>query len=370
MVYRWIRQHGIRGADAEFAPDGSSVCIRLMVISCASLASRLRSRDEPGLRSARSGRQRPGQLRGRAGVGTWLGGPAGLLLRRHCGRYPDRPRRRPELLLPAAVVAALCHRRDQHLERWLRPAVGQREAGRRGRLDHVAEVAATVDVPAQTAKAPGRSSSRSPSGCRSTPHPVTTSAASSPRFGRRARTRRPERRSSSSATAPGCSSGSPGHLAPKLTLTDLHATYHGALNPVGKRQRHRELPVTNAGNVELGVSQGVSVTGLFGGSQHVAVASEPLLLPGDSMQETAQLGRGVAAVRGEGEGHRAPGRSRRRHRPAARGGDGKHPAVGVAVAARRSVVVVLAAVGGGIVRALAPGEPVRTAGRLRERVNA
>jgi hypothetical protein len=83
-----------------------------------------------------------------------------------------------------------------------------------------------------------------------------------------------------------------GTLAPKLTLTNLHASYHGTLDPIGKGRVTVHYTLTNAGNVELGVNQGVSVTGLFGGSHHVTIASEPLLLPGDSVEETAQLSGG------------------------------------------------------------------------------
>lgn len=80
-----------------------------------------------------------------------------------------------------------------------------------------------------------------------------------------------------------------GTLAPKLTLTDLHATYHGALNPLGRGSVTVSYQVTNAGNVELALSQGVTVKGSFGSTRHVAVAGVPLLLPGDSIHETTRL---------------------------------------------------------------------------------
>jgi hypothetical protein len=80
-----------------------------------------------------------------------------------------------------------------------------------------------------------------------------------------------------------------GTLAPKLTLTDLRATYHGTTNPVGRGSVTVSYRITNAGNVDLAVNQGVAVTGLFGSKRQVSLAGLPLLLPGDSLQETAHL---------------------------------------------------------------------------------
>jgi hypothetical protein len=80
-----------------------------------------------------------------------------------------------------------------------------------------------------------------------------------------------------------------GTLAPKLTLTDLHASYQGTANPFGQGSATVSYQVNNTGNVELALDQGVSVKGLFGSSQQVAVAAVPLLLPGDSIHETAHL---------------------------------------------------------------------------------
>lgn len=80
-----------------------------------------------------------------------------------------------------------------------------------------------------------------------------------------------------------------GVLAPKLTLNNPHATYHGTPNPVGRGGVTVTYQVNNTGNVELALNQGVTVSGLFGASRHVAVAGVPLLLPGDSLRETAHL---------------------------------------------------------------------------------
>jgi hypothetical protein len=80
-----------------------------------------------------------------------------------------------------------------------------------------------------------------------------------------------------------------GTLAPKLTLTDLRATYHGTLNPVGRGNVTVTYQVNNTGNVELALSQGVTISGLLGATSHVGVASVPLLLPGQSLHETAHV---------------------------------------------------------------------------------
>jgi hypothetical protein len=80
-----------------------------------------------------------------------------------------------------------------------------------------------------------------------------------------------------------------GTLAPKLTLTDLHAKYHGTLNPFGRGRVTVSYQVNNTGNLEVALNQGVTVSGLFGASRQVALAGVPLLLPGDSLHETAQL---------------------------------------------------------------------------------
>jgi hypothetical protein len=80
-----------------------------------------------------------------------------------------------------------------------------------------------------------------------------------------------------------------GTLAPKLTLSDLHASYHGTLNPVGRGSVTVSYQVNNTGNVELALSQGVTISGLLGAKSHVGVASVPLLLPGQSLHETAHL---------------------------------------------------------------------------------
>jgi hypothetical protein len=161
-----------------------------------------------------------------------------------------------------------------------------------------------------------------------------------------------------------------GALAPKLTLTDLHATYHGTLDPVGKGRVTVHYRLTNAGNVELGVNQGVSVTGLFGGSHHVTVASEPLLLPGDSVQETAQL---------TGVWPQFVVKAKVTARPVAAPGD-NDPQLAPVTASTRAwafpwplavlVVVVLALIGGGIAARWRRANPSAPPAAVSERVNA
>lgn len=76
-----------------------------------------------------------------------------------------------------------------------------------------------------------------------------------------------------------------GKLTPKLTVTDLHATYSGTLNPIGKGSMSVSYTVTNAGDVDLALGQQVAVTGWFGTRRQAALASVPLLLPGASVSE-------------------------------------------------------------------------------------
>ena len=86
---------------------------------------------------------------------------------------------------------------------------------------------ATVKVPAQTANAPGMVIVPFTCGCRSTRRPATTSAASSPRCRQWERTRPARTSSSTSGSANRLFIRVAGTLAPKLTISGLHATYHG-----------------------------------------------------------------------------------------------------------------------------------------------
>lgn len=50
----------------------------------------------------------------------------------------------------------------------------------------------------------------------------------------------------------------------KLEVTNVHASYSGTLNPFGTGDANVTYTVTNAGNVDLGANQKVSISGLFG----------------------------------------------------------------------------------------------------------
>jgi len=83
-----------------------------------------------------------------------------------------------------------------------------------------------------------------------------------------------------------------GTLKPELAISDVHATYHGGLDPFGRGRVTVRYQVTNTGNEDYGLAQGVGVSGLVGGGHSVAVGWIPLLLPGDSVTEAATV-RGV-----------------------------------------------------------------------------
>lgn len=72
-----------------------------------------------------------------------------------------------------------------------------------------------------------------------------------------------------------------GHVRAQLSIENLHASYHGTLNPLGTGSATVTYTVRNAGNVLLSGKQQLNVTGLFGstGSTNKLVQL-PLLLPG------------------------------------------------------------------------------------------
>jgi hypothetical protein len=80
-----------------------------------------------------------------------------------------------------------------------------------------------------------------------------------------------------------------GPLAPKLTLSDLHSSYDGTLNPVGRGHVDVSYVLTNSGNVDLAVDQSVSVTGVLGSKRLVNLPKVSLLLPGASIPEQAAV---------------------------------------------------------------------------------
>jgi hypothetical protein len=76
-----------------------------------------------------------------------------------------------------------------------------------------------------------------------------------------------------------------GALAPRLSISDLHATYAGTLNPIGKGEVTVSYAVNNTGNVDLALTQRVAVSGLVSDHRQIALANLPLLLPGASTDE-------------------------------------------------------------------------------------
>jgi hypothetical protein len=77
-----------------------------------------------------------------------------------------------------------------------------------------------------------------------------------------------------------------GALAPGISLTDLHASYHGTLNPIGQGRVTVSYVVSNTGNVDLALTQSVSVSGPLA-DRRATPGAVPLLLPGASVRESA-----------------------------------------------------------------------------------
>jgi hypothetical protein len=77
-----------------------------------------------------------------------------------------------------------------------------------------------------------------------------------------------------------------GVLTPKVTLADLHATYDGTADPVGRGHVAVSYEVVNSGNANLSLTQSVKVTGLVADTKTVAVPKVPILLPGASVAES------------------------------------------------------------------------------------
>ncbi|MBV9098444.1 MAG: DUF916 domain-containing protein [Frankiaceae bacterium] len=75
-----------------------------------------------------------------------------------------------------------------------------------------------------------------------------------------------------------------GPLHARLSIRNLHATYHGRWNPLASGSATVSYVVTNTGNVALGGLQAVHVSGLLGIAGHSPkVPTIRLLLPGYSM---------------------------------------------------------------------------------------
>jgi len=76
-----------------------------------------------------------------------------------------------------------------------------------------------------------------------------------------------------------------GTLTPRLTVTELHASYDGTFNPVGRGQVHVTYVVSNRGDTDLAINQSVTVSGLVADSRSAAGPKISLLLPGASVSE-------------------------------------------------------------------------------------
>jgi hypothetical protein len=79
-----------------------------------------------------------------------------------------------------------------------------------------------------------------------------------------------------------------GALAPKLAVTDLHASYDGSLDPVGRGQVTVSYLLRNTGNVDLAVDQAVAVSGFLDAKQ-VALPKVLFLLPGAALPESVVI---------------------------------------------------------------------------------
>lgn len=81
-----------------------------------------------------------------------------------------------------------------------------------------------------------------------------------------------------------------GDIRALLSIEHLHVAYHGNLDPIGTGSATVTYIVRNAGNVDLGGTQRISVTGLFGstGANNLE-ASVPLLLPGATFPVTVKI---------------------------------------------------------------------------------
>jgi len=79
-----------------------------------------------------------------------------------------------------------------------------------------------------------------------------------------------------------------GALHAGLQVESIATGFHSTLNPFGSGSADVSYTVHNIGNVRLTGSQSVSVTGPFGISSTVHLASLPTILPGDSVRVTTQ----------------------------------------------------------------------------------
>jgi membrane protein implicated in regulation of membrane protease activity len=80
-----------------------------------------------------------------------------------------------------------------------------------------------------------------------------------------------------------------GPLHPSLSVKPLDAHYQGILNPFGRGATNVTYRITNTGNVNMGGRQSLSVKGLVGPVQVLAVPDADMLLPGGYMDVKTSL---------------------------------------------------------------------------------
>jgi hypothetical protein len=80
-----------------------------------------------------------------------------------------------------------------------------------------------------------------------------------------------------------------GPLHPSLSVKPLDAHYQGILNPFGRGSTNVTYRITNTGNVNMGGRQSLSIKGLVGPAQVLAVPDADMLLPGGYMDVKTSL---------------------------------------------------------------------------------
>jgi hypothetical protein len=80
-----------------------------------------------------------------------------------------------------------------------------------------------------------------------------------------------------------------GPVTPKLEISDVHASYAGTANPVGRGKVHLSYVLTNNGNENLGVTVTAGVSGLLGSASHTPAEKIAVLFPGATLAGSAEM---------------------------------------------------------------------------------
>ena len=93
-----------------------------------------------------------------------------------------------------------------------------------------------------------------------------------------------------------------GDLAPALTVTDVHLSYGGTVNPIGTGDGSVSYTLHNTGNTTISAQQDVRITGPFGwfgvdATDTVDIPPAPELLPGESWDVMVPVSGVIPAVR-------------------------------------------------------------------------